>query len=260
MSDALRFEWVRLRTVRSTYWLLALALLLNALIALAIGLATRSAQSRDFESDGLLLTGATQFVPLPFAAVLAGLVGILAMGHEYRHDTIRPTLTALPRRSDLVAAKVAVVAAVGALLAVASVALNWLVGLLARGEPPSLTGDGTAAALGGYVIFVALWGALGVAATLLVRNVIGVIVALLVLPLVVEPLLSILSNVPALDWLEPIVRYLPFRAGSRMVATVELSDVFGGEQLGRVASGLVFAGLVALVLVPAWVLFERRDA
>ncbi len=259
MSDALRFEWVRLRTVRSTYWLLGMALLLNALIALAIGLATRSEESRAFESDGLLLTGATQFVPLPFAAVFAGIIGVLSVGHEYRHGTIRPTLTALPRRSVLIAAKLAVVAAVGALLAVASVALNWLVGLLTRGEPPSLTGGATAAALVGYVAFVALWALLGAGATLLVRNVIGVIVALLVLPLIVEPLLSALSNVPALDWLTPIVRYLPFGAGSRMVATVDVSD-FGGEQLGRVASGLVFAGLVALVLVPAWVLFERRDA
>lgn len=260
MSDALRFEWVRLRTVRSTYWLLALALLLNALIALAIGLASRADQSGPFELDGLLLTGATQFVPLPFAAVFAGILGVLAMGHEYRHGTIRPTLTALPSRSVLVAAKVTLVAAIGALLAVASIALNWLVGLLARGEPPSFTGPGTAPALGGYVIFVALWGVLGVGATLLVRNVIGVIVALLVLPLIVEPLLSALSNVPALDWLKPIVRYLPFEAGSRMVATVDLSDFIGGEQLGRVASGLVFAGLVALVLIPAWVLFDRRDA
>ena len=260
MSDALRFEWVRLRTVRSTYWLLGMALLLNALIALAIGLATRSEESRGFEVDGLLLTGATQFVPLPFAAVFAGIIGVLSVGHEYRHGTIRPTLTALPHRSVLVAAKLAVVTAVGALLAVASVALNWLVGLLARGEPPSLTGGATAAALVGYVVFVALWALLGAGATLLVRNVIGVIVALLVLPLIVEPLLSALSNVPALDWLQPIVRYLPFGAGSRMVATVDLSDFIGGEQLGRVASGLVFAGLVALVLVPAWVLFERRDA
>jgi hypothetical protein len=41
MSDALRFEWVRLRTIRSTWWLIGCGLALNATIALLLALATR---------------------------------------------------------------------------------------------------------------------------------------------------------------------------------------------------------------------------
>ena len=46
MIDALRFEWVRIRTLRSTYWLIGLAVLLSAVVALTIALATRTDPAR----------------------------------------------------------------------------------------------------------------------------------------------------------------------------------------------------------------------
>ena len=40
MTDALRFEGLRLSTIRSTYWSLSLGLLLCGLVALGLGLDT----------------------------------------------------------------------------------------------------------------------------------------------------------------------------------------------------------------------------
>jgi hypothetical protein len=48
MTDALRFEGLRLSTIRSTYWSLSLGLLLCDLVALGLGLVTES--SRVMES------------------------------------------------------------------------------------------------------------------------------------------------------------------------------------------------------------------
>ncbi len=42
-------------------------------------------------------------------SMLLSMIGIFAIGHEYRYGTIRPTLSALPRRSNVLAAKVIVV-------------------------------------------------------------------------------------------------------------------------------------------------------
>lgn len=269
MTDALRFELVRLRTIRSTYWLIALALLLNGLVAFAVAMATRNEPVAP-ESVGIGLTGAAALVPLPLAPVLMGLMGVLAVGHEYRHGLIRPTLTALPRRSALVAARLLVLAATAGLVTLASIALNWVVLATVWAEAPGLTGEPLPAALTGYVLLTALWAVLGAAATLVVRSTVGVMVLLLVVPLIVEPLLQALTMIPALADLQPATRFLPFTAGAEiaqvldleqeMQAAAEAGGVALADVLSRTENGLVFAGFVALVLAAGWTLFERRDA
>lgn len=260
MSDALAFEAVRVRTIRSTYWLVGLALLLGALVAVALALATRD-EPVDAALVAVGVTGGSQFSPLPFAAVLVGILGVFATGHEFRHGTVQPSLLALPRRSALVAAKLVVVALVGAGAAVAGLALNWVVTVVSRGAVVSVP-DGEI--LLGYVVFVVLWGWLGAALALLFRNIPGALVVLLVVPLVVEPLISALSLVRAMDWLRDIVPYLPFSAGTSLVTVVDVGEATeaagGTAALGRWAGGLVFAGAVGAVLAASWVLFERRDA
>ena len=109
MSDALRFEWVRLRTLRSTYWLIFWGLLLSATVALLLALGTR----HDPRTDQVVVdvtSGGGAGLPLPVLGVFMAVLGILAMGHEYRYGTIQPTLTALPRRITVLAAKAVVTA------------------------------------------------------------------------------------------------------------------------------------------------------
>ncbi|HSK54069.1 MAG TPA: hypothetical protein VK908_02330 [Jiangellales bacterium] len=260
MSDALAFEAVRVRTIRSSYWLAGLALLLGALVALALGLATRN-DPVDAALVGVGVTGGSQFSPLPFAAVLVGILGVFATGHEFRHGTVQPTLLALPRRSVVVAAKLVVVALVGAGTAVAGLALNWMVTIASRGEAVALPDVGV---LVGYMTFVVLWGVLGAGLALLFRNIPGALVVLLVVPLVVEPLLSALSFVPALSWLRDLVPYLPFSAGTSLVSVIDVgaaTEAAGGPAtLGRWEGGAIFVGVVAAVSAASWALFERRDA
>src|SRR4051794_40212610 len=103
MSDALRYEWVRLKTLRSTWWLTGLAVLATALLALtALGVHEGPLTVEDY---GNVITQPGLF----FSSIFLSLIGTFSMGHEYRYGTIRPTLSAVPRRSHLMAAKVAVV-------------------------------------------------------------------------------------------------------------------------------------------------------
>lgn len=271
MSDALRYEGVRLRTIRSTYWLAGLTVLLNGAIAVLIGFATRRQDDIAVFDLGNALTGAAALAPLPLAPVLMGLMGVLAVGHEYRHGTIRPTLTALPRRSALVAAKLVVLAVAATVVTLLSVAVNWVVYALVTGRDlPGLGTDPLPAALTGYVVLVALWAVLGAAATLVVRSTVAVAVFLLVTPLIVEPLLQALTLIPALSDLQPATRFLPFSAGADVAQVLDLSEQAqdAAEQAGlqvadalsRTENGLVFVAFVAVVLAVGWTLFERRDA
>jgi ABC-2 type transport system permease protein len=263
MIDALRFEWTRIRTLRSTYWLIGLAVLLSAVVALIIAVATRNDPDRlNVVTVGNILTGGGSFA-LPFIPIFVAIIGVFATGHEYRHGTIQPTLTAIPQRSTLLTAKIVLVALAAIFAVMLSVAINYVIGLLFWGEAPSIGADPLNQALPGYVVYAVLYTVLGLALGLLFRGVPTALVILLVFPLVVEILIVSLSNVPALDWLVPVVRFLPFTAGGLMLA-METPDFGPGapdyDFFSRWASGGIFAIFVALILGLAWVLFQKKDA
>jgi ABC-2 type transport system permease protein len=262
MSDALRFEWVRLRTLRSTYWLIASALTLNAAIAFLVALATRN-DTLDEQIVGMVLAGGGAHSPLPLATVFLAVLGIFATGHEYRYGTIQPTLTTVPQRTRLLAAKIVVVGGTALVVAAVSMLVNVAAGLVFWGEFPDLTDQPLDEVLPGALLLALLWTVLGVALGQLFRGVPAPLVVILVVPLIVEQLVFRLSYAPPLGWLEPVVKFLPFTAGQRLVslgteaAGTDASDV---DLFGRWAAGGVFAAFVAAILVTAWILFQRRDA
>lgn len=260
MSDALRFEWVRLRTLRSTYWLIGLAILLSATVAFIAALSTRD-NERDAILIGSVLQGGGAFSPLPFAAVFMAIIGIFAIGHEYRHGTIQPTLTTIPQRSTLLTAKLIVVTGVAIAVTLVSMLINLGIGVIFWGELPDIFASPLNEAVPGYVALVALWAIIGFALALLFRGVPSALVVILVMPLVVEGLVIGLSTIPALDWLQPVVKFLPFTAGQQMAGLgVDMDEGPGLELFDRWGSGGVFLGFTAIVLAVAWYLFKKRDA
>lgn len=262
MSSALRYEWVRLRTLRSTYWLIGLALLLSAGIAFLAAFATRNEGDQlSANTVGAVLFGGGALSPFPFVAIFLAIIGIFATGHEYRHSTIQPTLTAIPQRSTILGAKVIMVALVSFVVTVVSLVINGALGMIYWGELPDL-GAPLDDAIPGYVVFVVIYALSGLAIAQLFRGVPFALVFVLLFPLLFETLIAGLSLLSALDWLRPALKFLPYSAGARLFAT-EPYDPQGGPDfdfLGRWESGAVFAGFVALVLAVAWYLFKKRDA
>lgn len=259
MSSALRFEWVRLRTLRSTYWLIGLGLVLSAAIAFGVAFATRN-DPLSAEDAAVIITGGAELAP--FLAIFLSIIGIFATGHEYRHGTIQPTLTAIPQRSRLLLAKVIMVAVAAAIIAIVSMAINYVIGSLYWDPAPELGSQPLAEVIPGYLAFVVLYAVLGAALGQLFRGVPSALVVLLVTPLIVETLIAGLSMWSALDWLQPALKFLPFSAGSRLLATGPYEANGGPEfdYLDRWASGGVFAAFVAIILAVAWSLFKKRDA
>lgn len=272
MIEALRFEWVRIRTLRSTYWLTGLALVLPAAVAgLLAAFLPDSLWDRAPEAvGGALLVGAVMFTPLPFAALFMGMIGAFAIGHEYRHGMILSTLAALPRRSRALAAKVLMVIGWALFVAVFGVALNWVVAVLASGRGINPFSEKILPAVIGYVLYVLLWGVLGLGLTVLIRSLPVVITLLFVTPLIVEPLLqALLLFLPGLESVRDLAHYLPFGAGLALADTLGPDGVgalFGdtGAQLDgapeRWVSGLTFAGWTAGLLGLGWLFFNKRDA
>src|SRR5258708_39688753 len=100
-----RMEWIKLRTLRSTWWTLAITVGGAAAMAVVIGANTRNGAG-DLTNNAL-----AGVVP---GLLLTGVLGVLMMTGEYTSGMIRATLAAVPGRPLVLAAKAAVVG-VGAL-------------------------------------------------------------------------------------------------------------------------------------------------
>jgi hypothetical protein len=98
-----RMEWIKFRTLRSTWWTVGIGVVGAVAIGAAVGHGTKDA-SADVTNNAL-----AGMVP---GLLLAGVLGVLMMTSEYSSGTIRTTLAATPGRPLLLAAKAAVFGAV----------------------------------------------------------------------------------------------------------------------------------------------------
>ncbi len=269
MRDALRYEWMRIRTVRSTYWLTGAVLAIAALTGFLVALAVR-ASGEDASADEIAELGpwiGTQFAAAGspyFVAYLLAIIGILGWGHEYRHGMIRATLTAVPSRSTVFWAKQLVVGGWVALSVAAAYTISVLgAWLVLRGSsfplPMATAFDG----VGRATVYTVLLTWLGMAATSLLRNQTASMVLLFIWPLVVENVVKlVVAVVPGTEGIRPLTRFLPFDAGGRINSDTRLmpgESVFG-QPLTWIGGVIVFGGVTLVLVLVALVLFRRRDA
>ncbi len=242
-------EWLKIRTVISTKVLLIIAfgltLVVGCLVAANVGIDPLG----DFDPLVLSLTGGS------IAVTLLGVVSVLCMAGEYRSQSIRATLAAVPQRSRLFAAKAVLVVLLNVGFAALALGLTtglaWVI-LIARGQAPEF-GNEHIATLGGGLILFALHGLVGLAIATLIRNAAAAICLLVLWPLLFEGLASVmlgLVKVPELS------KFLPFSAGAQLF----LQNQGAEDVMSRWSGGLYFAGFAAVLCAAALWLFNRRDA
>ena len=157
---------------------------------------------------------------------------MLAISGEYSTGMIRTTLTAMPRRITLLAAKAAVITAVVLTAGTVAVLGSVLAGRLllpgngftpAHGHPLLSLGDGsTLRAAGGSVLYLALIAVLSLGIAAAVRDsatAIGVLLALLYL----FPIIAGVVTDP--HWQRHLQQIGPMPAGLAIQATTDLHNV-----------------------------------
>ena len=252
LPRAVRAEWIKLWSVRSTGWSVA------AMVALGAGLTTLVcalvapdlAAGMTGEPVGAFITWG-----LLFAQVTAVVLGALTVTGEYGTGMIRATLAANPRRGTVLLAKALVLAGTLFVAGVVTAVLGWLGGnafLSAEGIGISLGDDGMLRSLLGSGLYMAGLGLLAMAAGLLLRSTAAVVSVVLALVFVVGNLVMLLPGALG-EWL---TKLMPGNAGSR-IATPE---TFNPVLLEPWAGFAVFAAEIAVVLAVGAVVFLRRDA
>ncbi|AWB91321.1 ABC transporter permease [Aeromicrobium chenweiae] len=271
MIDALRYEYLRLRTIRSTYWLIAIAMAFQLVmsIVLATVISTSDAFVGDNTFDVISTIGASSGVAPLFIAYIIGLLGVFSMGHEYRHGMIRATLTAIPNRTHVFVAKIVTTVVISALAALLCVLIALLC-IVAYGlDLP--TARGLLGMAAGTAVFTALFSLSGMAYATITRNQTAAVALLLLVPSVLESIIRAIvvaikaaSDDPTSEGgVMNILKFLPYDAGGKLYTRASLADLLeflGYKPFGAVGGGIVLGVFVAALLGIGYALFLRRDA
>ncbi|CAM3755595.1 hypothetical protein OCAE111667_24950 [Occultella aeris] len=242
-SEALK-AW----SLRSTRWLVALALLLPIGIAVVTVLTGRSAVSSHAEALGAVLGAVadTNYVPLLLLVSFGTLLGTA----EYERGAATTTFAVVPRRTPVVLAKVVVVVVTAFLASLVSGLVSFLLCSALVDPPVGLSDPDVARVLAGTSLFQAAAAAIALSAGLLLRSSIAGVAAALGFIFVVPALLQAIP-VAAGVW---FARTLP-GPESTVLEVPSVSSGPGALTWSIVAVVLWTAATVAI----ACVVVRRRD-
>lgn len=254
LANVLRAELSKLRTVRSTYWTLLVALASNVGFAvLAAALLAPRLSSRDLANVDVVQLA---LAGLHLSQIAFGVLGVLVITGEYGSGMIRTTFAAIPRRRTVLTAKALVFAGVALITSTLSTFAAYLAFQVALPAHTltgtSLSDPGVARAVAGGGLYLTAFGLLGLGLGALLRSSASAIATLLG-ALFVPPLL--LNLLPG-TWKTTIGPYLPMVSGSQIyiAAHREAASLAPWTGFG------VFCLYAAAALVAGFVLINHRDA
>ncbi len=250
-------EWIKLRSLRST-WTMLLSVLLTILGIGAIAAATATGAVEGPADGGGPGGGdalSTVLAGSMLAVVLVGVLGVLVGAREYSSGLIRSSLAAVPARLPVLWAKVVAFLAAVVPVVLAGVFVAFVVGMaiLDGGgvATVSWSDEGTARVVLGTAAYVVGIGLIGLALGLLLRSTAGAISALLAGVLVLPTLAGALLP----EAWDGLLKYLPSNAASAFTSTVPTESM-----LSAGTGAVVFAGWIVVGFAAAAMALSRRDA
>lgn len=247
MSDLVRAEWLKLRSLRSTWVIVALGLAAAVGVAIANGVEFGEGPEGTSMAERIeTATGAAGTLSL-FILI----IGTLSFTTEFRYGTISSTLVDAPLRNHVMAAKVVTYGvfalAVGAVITGVSAAAALVI-LEARDYSVPLVRYDLLRPLLGGVLYLGICAVIGIAVGALVRQAAIAVAVVIAWPLVVESTLGALLP-------DSAAKFMPFDAGARLFSTSPASP----DLLEVWVGGAVFTTWAVLLLASAVTVFSRRD-
>ncbi len=257
-----RSEWIKLTSLRSTLWSLALIIALGIGLALMITALNSTIEGMPASDPGSVLTTVT--IGIAFGQLIAAVLGVLVISGEYSTGMIRSTLAAVPTRLPMLTAKAIVlfvlVTAVGLVTMFGAWAATYPI-LEGQGAAVGLTEPGFAVALSGAAVYLGLTAVFALGLGTLVRSSAGGIAAALGVLLVVPTVLPLLAL--AADWVAELTPYMLSNAGvamSRLPETDAVGAALGAGLLEPWAGALVVLAWAVISLVLGAIRLRRQDA
>ena len=264
LRGAIASEFTKIRSVRSTYWALAALLI----VSVGIGAAISAASAADLRANPGDKAGfdATQVSLIAFfelGQLIIAVIGALVITSEYSTGMIRASLTALPRRSAVYAAKAIVLTSVTLAVSLVTSFIAFFLGqaiLSGSGVGASLLGStegvspGTVlAAIIGTALFVTVVAVIAFGAGAIIRHTAGTITTVIGAMFVVPIIVQILPH----TWRWDLMRFMPDAAGRVISVTVGRDNPHLWSAWPQF---LVTTAYAVVLLGIGGYLFRKRDA
>ena len=253
--DLLAAEWIKFRSVRSTYWALLCAAVPSILVGILIAQNNRSDWAHlkthpGFDFDPL----ATSFDGFEFSQLVMGVLGVLVISSEYSSGLIRSTFAAVPQRRAVLAAKTVMIGVFtlvcGEILALAAFFPVQAI-MHGVGAGLSLSSPGALRAVLAAGFYLAVLALIGLACGVLLRHTAGAICAVFGLVFILP---GVVSAFPA-PWKDRIGKFLPTNCVGQLI-----SQHGHPSALSRPWALAMLVAYPALLLAIAAYTLRRRDA
>jgi len=252
-AGALRSEFTKIRSVRSTYW----TLLTLVVVTVGIGALTcLGAVSRGADHGPNFDPAFRSLVGLILGQLIIAVLGALTITSEYATGMIRTSLAVQPRRGTLFAAKAVVFAVVSLITGLLASFASFFIGqaiLSSKHLNTTLSQPHVLRAVIGGGLFLAVCGLLSFGLGAVLRHTAAAITASIGLLFVI----LILSNFLPQTWQVHVDKWIPFNAGSQIWSTV--TDPSAHMFAAWTGFG-VFAAYAAIAIAAGLILFRKRDA
>jgi ABC-2 type transport system permease protein len=294
LRGAIASEFTKLRSVRSTYWTLAALLI----VSIGIGAAISAGSASDLSSNpgdkaGFDATQVSLFAFFELGQLIIAVIGAMSITSEYSTGMIRTSLTALPRRGVVYAAKAIVLTGVTLVVSLVTSFIAFFLGqaiLSSSGVSASLfrsttvpaianespgpggpNGNPTVTFLGhllipsstvltaiiGTALFVTVVAVIAFGLGAIIRHTAGAITTVIGVMFVIPIIVQILPG----KWRWDLIRFMPDSAGR--VISVTTGTANGGGLLHLWSAWPQFLVTVVYAVVLLGVggyLFRKRDA
>ena len=284
LAGTIGSEFTKLRSVRSTYWTIAALFVVSVGIAAIAGFAiANNIQNDPVNKAGMDATQASLIAFFEFGQLIIAVLGALTITSEYSTGMIRTSLTAMPRRGTVFAAKLIVFTTLTLIVSLITSFVSFFVAQAAmsgsgvsaslfhsvtiplngnqNGPPSSVTFNGTIVispgtvltAIIGCALFVTVVALIAFALGSIIRHTAGAITSAIGLMFVLPIIIQILPD----TWRWDVMRFFPDAAGRVLSVTIGQHIQHLWSAWPQFGVTLVYA---AVLLAIGGFLFRKRDA
>lgn len=256
-DGVLRGEWIKLLSLRSIRWSIAVMLVISWAGAALLSLAMVGTDYLTPEAMPQLIVQSATFGSM-FTVLIMGVLGVLSMSSEYASGLILSSLSAVPARTPVLAAKALVVAALGFTVGALSTFGGGLLAAAIFGDFSSFGDPAVLVSMLGNTLYLTLAALVALGIGALLRSSAGAISVVVVLLFVSTIVLQVLM-MTGWEWVPTVSEWMPAALGNTLsTVTLTPAEFRGDVSYWGALGGL--AAWAAAALVPAAVLLKTRDA
>ncbi|MEC4018401.1 ABC transporter permease subunit [Streptomyces sp. H27-D2] len=254
VSQVLRSEWTKIKSVRSTVWTLGLAAVVTAGLGALICVLSKNDFKNLSQEDRLTFDPTfISFAGMGLGQLAMIVFGVLVVGNEYSTGMIRTSLAAVPQRGAFLFGKVAVATVLALVVGLITSFVTFFLGQSLLGSHQAALGDpGVLRAVVGGGLYMTLIAVFSMALATMLRS------PMLSLGILM-PFFFLISNIlGGVSATKKYAQYLPDQAGQKVMQVIPpLDDDTPYGPWGGLVIMLVW---VAAAMVCGYLFLKKRDA